>query len=68
MAWHEGSATSGGELSPKVVEWMTANQLLLAARYARGEMWERVAVVQIGIMRVLVDERQMAVAVAVRLA
>jgi GT2 family glycosyltransferase len=43
VAWHEGSASSGGELSPNVVQWMTAHQLLLAARYAGGEMWPRVA-------------------------
>ncbi len=47
VAWHEGGASSGGELSPNVVEWMTAHQLLLAARYAGGEMWPRVALVQI---------------------
>jgi hypothetical protein len=50
VAWHEGSATSGrnmgGEMSANVVEWMTTNQLLLAARYADGEMWSRVATVQ----------------------
>ena len=46
VAWHEGSASSGGELSPNVVQWMTAHQLLLAARYASGEMWSRVATVQ----------------------
>jgi GT2 family glycosyltransferase len=46
VAWHEGSASSGGGLSPNVVQWMTAHQLLLAARYASGEMWSRVATVQ----------------------
>jgi GT2 family glycosyltransferase len=39
LAWHEGSVSSG---SAQVVEWITANQILLAARYARGAMWPRV--------------------------
>jgi GT2 family glycosyltransferase len=46
VAWHEGSASSGCDLAPNVVAWMTAHQLLLAARYASGEMWPRVAMVQ----------------------
>ncbi len=49
VAWHEGGASSGGSgdgMPAKVVEWMTAHQLLLAARYASGEMWPRVAWVQ----------------------
>ena len=38
IAFHEGSATTGGApaMHPDVVRLMTAHQLLLAARYARG--------------------------------
>ncbi len=38
IAWHEGSASTGGAaaLDPRVVTWITAHQLLLAARYCRG--------------------------------
>lgn len=40
IAWHRGSASSGGgSLSPKVAEWITSNQLLLAARYARSRLF-----------------------------
>jgi GT2 family glycosyltransferase len=46
IAWHEGSASSWNALAPQIVRWMTANQLLLAARYAEGEMWSRVTLVQ----------------------
>ena len=45
VAWHEGSATTAGQaglplrvapdLHPQVAIWLTAHQLLLAARYAR---------------------------------
>ncbi len=39
IAWHEGSASTGGRgpavVSPRVAEWITAHQLLLAARYMR---------------------------------
>lgn len=37
VAWHEVSASSGGgrHLHPRVAAWLTAHQLLLAARYAR---------------------------------
>jgi GT2 family glycosyltransferase len=46
VALHEGSASSSGRLSPNIAEWMTANQLLLAARYAGPETWPRVLMVQ----------------------
>jgi GT2 family glycosyltransferase len=52
VAWHEVSASSGrqGSRHPRVVAWMTAHQLLLAARYARWGahrvVWPRVAVSQ----------------------
>lgn len=46
LAYHEGSATSGGPLAPRIAAWLTANQLLLAARYARGPLWPRVVVTQ----------------------
>ncbi len=44
IAYHEGSATS---TSTNVAEWMTANQLLLAARYAGAEMGNNVEMVQL---------------------
>jgi GT2 family glycosyltransferase len=53
MAWHEGSASSGGAaaLHPRVATLMTAHQLLLAARYARGGalrvMLPRIVLVQL---------------------
>lgn len=55
IAWHEVSASSGGgqgasALNPQVAEWLTAHQLLLAARYSRrgvlGVVLPRVLVVQ----------------------
>jgi hypothetical protein len=38
LAWHQGSASTGGggRLDARVAAWLTAHQLLLAARYARG--------------------------------
>ncbi len=42
LAWHEGGASTSGEFDTRRVVWMTANQLLLAARYARGPLWPRV--------------------------
>lgn len=41
IAFHEGSASTGGapRLHANVVRLMTAHQLLLAARYARGKAW-----------------------------
>jgi GT2 family glycosyltransferase len=39
IAWHEGSASTGGRdasvVSARVAEWLTAHQLLLAARFMR---------------------------------
>jgi GT2 family glycosyltransferase len=46
VAYHEGSASSSEALSANIAEWMTAHQLLLAARYAGRETWPRVAMVQ----------------------
>lgn len=46
VAHHEGSASTMGSLDPRVVTWMTANQLLLAARYARSPLWPRVLMTQ----------------------
>jgi GT2 family glycosyltransferase len=46
IALHEGSGSTSGEFDPRVVTWMTANQLLLAARYTRSRMWPRVLVTQ----------------------
>jgi hypothetical protein len=46
IAVHEGGGSTSGELDPRVVAWMTTNQLLLAARYTRGRMWPRVLVTQ----------------------
>ena len=46
VAHHEGSSSTTGPLDPRVVTWMTANQLLLAARYARGPLWPRVLLTQ----------------------
>ena len=42
VAWHDGGASTEGEFDPRRVVWMTANQFLLAARYARGPLWPRV--------------------------
>lgn len=47
IALHEGGASTSGEMDPRRVSWMTANQLLLAARYTRGRMWPRVAFTQL---------------------
>ncbi len=46
IALHEGGASTSGEFDPRVVSWMTANQLMLAGRYTRGRMWPRVLVTQ----------------------
>lgn len=48
VAHHEGSASTGtgDALDPRIVTWMTANQLLLAARYARGRLWPPVLLTQ----------------------
>ena len=47
IALHEGGGSTAGELDPRRVAWMTTNQILLAARYARGRMWPRVLLTQI---------------------
>ncbi len=42
VAYHEGGASTGGPLDPRVVQWITTNQLLLIRRYARGPLWPRI--------------------------
>lgn len=47
VALHEGAGSTSGEFDPRVVSWMTASQLMLAARYTRGRMWPRVLTTQV---------------------
>ena len=47
MAYHEGSASTGNPLDSRIATWMTANQLLLAARYARSPLWPRILLTQV---------------------